>query len=84
MSGNLGATKLTRKRRASDPMQRYDALPGPLRRWLSQAALPWSPQSALRIWKRAHAQGQGVDGALKTLSAAEARCLARDPLALLP
>lgn len=31
-------------------MVAYDRLPADLRAWLAQAALPWSPHSALRIW----------------------------------
>jgi len=78
MNRNLGATSLRRKRRSSDPMQSYDALPEPLRNWLSQAALPWSPHSAQRIWKRAHEKGKSVQDALRALSHAEERTLARD------
>lgn len=78
---NLGQTSLRGKRRAGDPMQAYDALPAPLRRWLSQAALPWSAVSAHRIWTRASAKGQSVDEALSSLSRAEARMLARDRFA---
>jgi len=59
-------------------MQTYDALPAPLRLWLSQAALPWSPTSARRIWNRAQAKGQSVEEALSSLSRAEARMLERD------
>jgi hypothetical protein len=78
MNRNLGATSLRRKRRAADPMQSYDALPEPLRNWLSQAALPWSPVSARRIWKRANARGLCVQETLNALSTAEERTLARD------
>jgi len=78
MNRNLGATSLRRKRRAADPMQSYDALPEPLRNWLSQAALPWSPVSARRIWTRANARGLCVQETLNTLSLAEERTLARD------
>ena len=78
MNRNLGATSLRRKQRSSDPMQRYDSLPEPLRNWLSNAALPWSPTSAQRIWKRARAKGQSAQDALRALSHAEERTLARD------
>ncbi|HBS48867.1 MAG TPA: hypothetical protein DEA05_01640 [Rhodobacteraceae bacterium] len=78
MRRNLGATSLRRTRRAADPMRSFDALPAPLRRWLSQAALPWSPASARKLWNRAIARGLGTDGALSALSRAEARTLARD------
>lgn len=78
MNRNLGATSLRRKRRSTDPMHSYDALPGPLRNWLSQAVLPWSPTSAQRIWNRTRAQGKSVQDALNALSRAEAQTLARD------
>lgn len=54
-------------------MAGYDRLPADLRAWLAQAALPWSPASALRLWRKgdpAAARGR--------LDAAEARLLARD------
>ncbi len=34
-------------------MAAYDRLPSDLREWLRQAALPWSPRSALRVWRNA-------------------------------
>lgn len=83
MNRNLGSTTLRRKKRADDPMRTYDTLPAPVRRWLSQAALPWSPASARRIWARACASGQSTQDALQALSRAEARTLARDRNALL-
>lgn len=75
---NLGATALRSKRRTGDPMQTYDTLPAPVRQWLSQAVLPWSPASARRIWKKANAQGLSVQDALTRLSLAEERTLAKD------
>lgn len=75
---NLGATSLRRKQRPGDPMQAYDALPAPLRRWLSEAALPWSPASARRIWQKAEARGLSLDDALEALSQAEAQTLLKD------
>jgi len=62
----------------------YDALPVPLRHWLSQAALPWSPTSARKIWKRAQAKGLCADEALALLSRSEAQTLARDKRAIHP
>ena len=78
MTRNLGTTSLHRKRRRADPMRSYDTLPAPLRRWLAQAALPWSPASARRLWARASARGLSPEDALSVLSHAEARTLARD------
>ena len=34
-------------------MAAYDRLPADLRAWLAYAALPWSPRSALRVWRAA-------------------------------
>ncbi len=78
MTRNLGASTLRRKRRSGDPMRAYDALPAPLRHWLSQAALPWSPASARRVWNHARAKGLATEDALHVMSKAEARTLARD------
>lgn len=69
---------LRRRVRQGNPMARYDALPEGLRHWLSEAALPWSPASALRLWQQAIAEGAGPEGARARLSRAEAALLARD------
>ena len=82
MSRNLGSTSLPRKRRSGDPMRSFDALPAPLRRWLCQAALPWSPASARKVWMRACAKGLSTEDALSLLSQTEARTLARERNAL--
>jgi len=74
MSGNL-ASALPRKRATGCAMAAYDQLPPTLRRWLAQAALPWSPQSALRIWQRSRADEAA---ALARLTRAEAATLQRD------
>lgn len=76
---NLGETTLKRRRRRTDPMRDFDALPPPLRRWLAQAVLPWSPGSCRRIWQRARAEGAPVSTVLARLDRAEARSLSRDP-----
>ena len=55
-------------------MAAYDRLPADLRAWLAQAALPWSPASALRIWRRAGSPA----AAFARLDAAEQAALARD------
>lgn len=78
MSGNLGATALRRRKREGDPMRAFDALPPPLRRWLSEAALPWSPASCKRIWLRARSRGESVDMVLARLDRAESRSLTKD------
>lgn len=78
MNRNLGQTSLRRKRRSGDPMNVYDGLPAPLRQWMAQAALPWSPTSVQRIWSKSQAKGLSEEEALSSLSQAEARTLARD------
>ncbi|SDX08926.1 DUF6525 family protein [Litoreibacter albidus] len=78
MNGNLGATTLRRRRRAADPMRTYDTLPRPLRLWLAEAALPWSPHSCKRIWDKARRKGLCPDDALSLLAAAEAKTLAQE------
>ena len=78
MSRNLGQSSLRRKRRSGDPMSAFDGLPAPLRQWLSEAALPWSPASARRIWSKFRAKGLTPEETLLSLSQIEARTLARD------
>jgi hypothetical protein len=78
MNGNLGSTALKRRRRATDPMMTYDTLPQPLRRWLAEAALPWSPKSCKRIWEKARRNGLSVDDAIIALTEAERKTLSRD------
>jgi hypothetical protein len=77
-AGNLGATRLRRRRRRLDPMQVYDRLPPDLRAWMAEAALPWSPLSCLRLWQRA-LQEEGCPARARTrLDRAEAALLARE------
>ena len=78
MNRNLGMTRLRRKRRTTEPMRAYDALPESLRRWLAEAVLPWSPASARRIWNRACSKGLSPEDALHALSCAEEKTLARE------
>ena len=72
MASNLSSPLCNRRLR--DPMRDYDRLPPELRQWLAQAALPWSPQSAKRIWHRAG----GGRSALDKLAAAEAATLQKE------
>lgn len=69
-SRNLGDTGLPLRRRGGNPMQEFDALPPDLRRWLAQAALPWSPASCRRIWQRARQRGEAAEQVLERLSQA--------------
>lgn len=59
-------------------MAAFDALPGPLRQWLAEAALPWSPTSVRRIWVKSRAEGLTLDETVQRLNRAEAQTLARD------
>lgn len=77
MTGNLGQTPLRRRARARPVMHEFDRLPGPLRRWLAQAALPWSLRSARRIYLRELARAGDAACALERLSRIEAGMLAR-------
>ncbi|MCA0919903.1 DUF6525 family protein [Pseudooceanicola nanhaiensis] len=70
---------LRRRRRRGDAMAAFDRLPVALRHWLAQAALPWSPSSALRLWTRAlQAHGGDASAAARYLSRVESALLARD------
>ncbi|WP_071798949.1 DUF6525 family protein [Natronohydrobacter thiooxidans] len=67
------------KHRRASPMARHDRLPRELRLWLAQAALPWSAQSALKLWQRALREARGDTRAAQAiLSRIEARLIARD------
>ena len=68
-----------RRRRRSGTMTGFDTLPAPLRAWLHEAALPWSPASALRLWQRALSETGDISAARARLDAIQARSLARDP-----
>ncbi|MGR3731676.1 DUF6525 family protein [Limimaricola soesokkakensis] len=77
MARNLN-TSLRRRPRAN-PMREFDALPPALRQWLSQARLPWSARSALRIWRRASARhGEDLAAVIAALEQAERSTLLRD------
>lgn len=75
MNGNLRSPRA--RWRQGCPMRAHDALPAPLRQWLKQAALPWSAESARRVWER-EVRRSGVDGALRRLAEVEAATLARE------
>lgn len=68
-----------RHRTRPHPMAHYDRLPAELRLWLADAALPWSPLSVLRLWKRFEREcGGDVVAMRRRLHQAETRMLARD------
>lgn len=68
-----------RRRRGPRPMARYDRLPAELRLWLADAALPWSPVSALKLWRRLERECDRDPAAMyRRLDQVEMRLLARD------
>jgi hypothetical protein len=75
MNGNLRSPKVRWRRGC--PMRAHDALPAPLRLWLKEAALPWSAESARRVWER-EVRRSGVEGALRRLAEVEAATLAQE------
>ena len=74
---NLGRTPIKRRRGAGDPMREFDQLPEPLRAWLRQASLPWSPRSCRRLWSQYRKAGLSTEETLGRLSAAESRLLTK-------
>ena len=80
MGGNLGQTRLRKRRRSEDPMREFDRLPPLLRTWLANAALPWRPRSVQRAYKRALARTGNEASALMELERLQSRQLAKDPL----
>lgn len=78
MPGNLGQTKLKKRRRRENPMREFDRLPPQLRQWVSQAALPWRPRSVKRAFDKALAQTGDQARALQELNRIEAAQLALD------
>lgn len=65
-------------------MRAFDSLPAPLRRWMAEAALPWSPASCRRIWQRARSRGESVEAVIARLNQAQAKTLTRESLRMAP
>lgn len=64
-------------------MAEYDRLPPVLRHWLAQAALPWSPTSARRAWRKAMRRALWREKvALRLMDEIEAERLAQDALVI--
>lgn len=78
MAGNLGQTKLKKRRRREDPMREFDRLPPPLRTWLANAALPWRPRSVRRAYERALSRTGDPRDALQELDRLQDKQLAKD------
>ncbi|GAB5446264.1 DUF6525 family protein [Gymnodinialimonas sp.] len=84
MSGNLGQTRLRKRRRAEDPMREYDRLPPILRSWLAEAALPWRTRSVRRAYERALSKSGDPEDALAELERLQAQRLAKDAVSGVP
>ncbi|MEM9782617.1 MAG: DUF6525 family protein [Pseudomonadota bacterium] len=78
MASNRGSTSLRLKRRNEDAMREFDRLPGDLRAWLAQAALPWRPRSVRQSFQRALRRTGDRPAALAELERIQQRLLARD------
>ncbi|WP_297779368.1 DUF6525 family protein [uncultured Roseovarius sp.] len=71
------------RRRPAEGLTDYDHLPGPARRWLAQAALPWSARSVRVVWSRALRAAGGCEAAaLARLDRIEGQALAREAAAV--
>lgn len=71
MTQNLGETNLRLRRRVGHPMQEFDQLPKPLRKWLTEAILPWSTVSVRRVWCKSIRKGLSFEEALNVLDKSE-------------
>ena len=78
MIHNLGHTSLRTRRRSRNPMYEFDRLPKPLRGWLNEAILPWSPVSVRRVWLKSIKEGLSNQEVLKSLRRAEVKALRRE------
>lgn len=59
-------------------MQEFDRLPSDLRKWLSEAVLPWRAKSVKRAYEKAMAQTGNKTLALKELDNLQNRLMTRD------
>ena len=59
-------------------MYEFDRLPKPLRGWLIDAILPWSPVSVRRVWLKSIKEGLSNQEVLKSLRRAEVKALKRE------
>ena len=78
MKNNLGRTKLPIRNRRTDSLRDFDKLPHPLREWLRNAILPWSPKSVRRVYHRAFSISGNIDLALAELERIQELQLAKD------
>ncbi|MEM1301341.1 MAG: DUF6525 family protein [Pseudomonadota bacterium] len=77
-SRNRGATSLRIRRRKGDPLAEFDRLPPELRRWVSEACLPWRPRSVETAYQKALARTGNAKTALAELDRIEERLVAKD------
>ena len=75
---NLGETRLSKHRRASDPMKEFDRMPKLLREWLNGALLPWAPKSVYRAYKKALKKNGDTKVALQHLDNLQQKRLSAD------
>ena len=75
---NLGATKLRKRRRTSDPMKEFDQMPKLLRDWLNTASLPWAPKSVHRAYNRNYRKNGDAKFALQHLEKLQEQRLSVD------
>ncbi|MCK0141531.1 DUF6525 family protein [Aliiroseovarius sp. F20344] len=72
-------SSLKPRKRVANPMREYDALPVSLRRWLQEAALPWSTPSAKRAWRNAMKCSGGCEKrAMHHMARLETKSLQKD------
>ncbi len=78
MAKNLGATTLKSRKRSGNPMRDYDNLPPELRRWLSEAALPWRPKSVQQAYQKAVARTGNPQSAIAELNRLQEVLISKD------
>jgi len=78
MLSNRGTTTLKGKRKSRHPMNDFDALPPELRKWVSEAMLPWSAHSVRKSFRKAIAKTGDPQRALEELDALQTTLIAKD------
>ena len=78
MQNRNSRTSLRRLRRLANPMQEFDKLPVELRNWLTTAALPWAPKSALNVYRNAVSKTGRRDEAVGELNRIQSQLLKKD------
>jgi len=78
MPSNRGTTTLKGKRKSRHPMNDFDALPPELRKWVSEAILPWSAHSVQKSFRKAIAKTGDPQLALEELDRIQSQLIERD------